>query len=325
MNEKQLTVVITTYNRKQPLLEQLQSLEKQGKYDKYEIIVSDNCSDYDVDAWLDNQLSSEFRQIVTVYNRKYNVGGDLNIAFSFQLVDTPWMWLLSDDDITEPDALDIIFDDITKHQDICWIKYSISGVFSPFVDFKTNQLEELFYIFSTKPHFAGEMIFMSNNIYHIKAMKNHISRAPLMAGSCYSQLIPPFFAMKYDGIQMMLSSKALTNYVAGRISYSLNYAYIRFGNILYSDLKLSKAEIKAFKRLNFSSMKNYILSLLSEENKAIRWNYFKKIFIDHYSLLSIKGLAFLFLFTPLHLLNIRLQTLIKLKNKVKRSGNAPDV
>lgn len=86
---KQLTVVITTYNRKQPLIEQLQSLERQGRFDDYSIIISNNCSDYDVDVWLDEQLSPEFRKIVSIYNRKYNVGGDINIAFTFQLVDTP--------------------------------------------------------------------------------------------------------------------------------------------------------------------------------------------------------------------------------------------
>src|SRR5574344_1254415 len=101
MNKK-LTIVITTYNRRQPLYEQLHSLEIQGQYDKYSIIVSNNCSDYDVDKWLDEKLSLDFRNIVTVHNRKYNVGSDVNIAFSFQLVETQWMWLLSDDDVTEP-------------------------------------------------------------------------------------------------------------------------------------------------------------------------------------------------------------------------------
>lgn len=63
---KLLTVAIPTYNHKQFLLETLRSFEIQGHFDKYRVLVSNNCSDYNVNEWLSKNLTREFLDIITV-------------------------------------------------------------------------------------------------------------------------------------------------------------------------------------------------------------------------------------------------------------------
>ena len=58
MCTKKLTVAITTYNRKEALITQLRSLECQGLYDKYQIMIFNNCSNYDVEGVLKDALSA---------------------------------------------------------------------------------------------------------------------------------------------------------------------------------------------------------------------------------------------------------------------------
>ena len=293
MNNKKLTIVITTYNRKQSLYKQLHSLEIQGLYDKYSVIVSNNCSDYDVDKWLDEKLSSDFRNIVTVHSHKYNMGGDINIALSFQLAETEWMWLLSDDDITEPNSISQIIGDINSNNEVCWIKYSIAGEYIPYDDLRIYKPVDFFNYFSSNGFGMGQMIFMSNNVYHIDKIRTYIGEAPKYADTCMSQLIPPLLTMKNSQVPMLLSSKSICNYVGGKISYALLFAVIRVKNLLYYDFKPNDEEVTAIKSLKYTSPRMCIGLLSSIATRKRRYMIFKKLFVDYFSFTSLRGWVFI--------------------------------
>lgn len=312
--DKQLTVVITTYNRREPLLKQLKSLEKQGMYDKYSIIISDNCSNYDVDTWLNENLSYDFRAIVHVHHNKYNIGGDCNIARTFELCETNWMWMLSDDDITEPDSLSIILKDIDTYKDVCWIKYSIAGNFKPLDNIRISSLEELFTYFSRNGHTAGEMVFMSNNLYNMNLLKPYLGIAQQYQ-TCMTQLMPPFCSIQFDAIPALLSSNSVVSFTPGNASYSSLHAWVNFGNLIYSNLNMSSRQIKAFKNISFMPTNGIIKILMNIDNKNLRYEYFKKMFIAHYNIFSIKGLYLWFLFHFFHLTNISPS---KIRNCIKQ-------
>lgn len=317
--EKKLTVVITTYNREQPLIEQLQSLEKQGLYDKYKIIVSNNCSNYDVEASLKKALSPAFMDIVTVYNRKYNVGGDCNIALSFQLVDTEWMWILSDDDITNPGSIQTVLEDAEKYKDVCWLKYSISGGFKPFEDKRCTSLVEVFDTCNRKNgHSHGEFVFMSNNVYHMPLIEKHIGDVLSLSMTCCPHDVAPMFAVKYEHQPMMFRSFALTNYVAGRISYSVHYAYNNFLNIITSTFKMSSEELRAYRNLTDFSCQALLLSLFEVEESAVRHQYYLR-FMNFYKWKNpVCKLACRFIYYPLHYANCNKKDIIEIGRKIKR-------
>jgi len=246
--DKKLTVAITTYNRKNELITQLRSLESQGLYDKYSIVVYNNNSDYDVEEVLRNSLSPAFFDIISVHNRKFNVGGDCNIALTFLQTNTPWMWLLSDDDVTTPTSLATVLADIESYKDVCWLKYSIDG-FTPFRDKKIDSLVDLFTAFRTDGHIWGEFVFMSNNVYNLSALDSVRGNILYWAMTCFPQISGPLMAMKRNKQQAVLRSACLTNYEAGRISYKLHYAYTNFPHLLNASFEMNKEEIVAYRKM----------------------------------------------------------------------------
>ncbi len=320
--DKKLTVVITTYNRKQPLIEQLQSLERQGLYDQYRIIVSNNCSDYDVEASLKEALSPEFMEIVTVYNRKYNVGGDCNIALSFQLVDTEWMWLLSDDDLTMPGSVKTVLDDVDNYPDVCWLKYSISGGFKLFDDKRCDNLVDVFETCMQKNgHGFGEFIFMANNVYHMPLIKKHIGDVLALAMTCIPHDIAPMFAVKYEHQPMMFRSAVLTNYVVGRVSYTPLYALSNFVNIFTTKFEFSPEEFDAYRLLSDQSS-GLVYALFDIRNRKIRHQYFLKFMAGYRWKNPVYRFVSRLVYYPFHLANAERKTVegfVKMFKKSKKS------
>lgn len=289
---KKLSVVILTYNRKEPLLAQLKSLECQGHLEDYTIWISDNHSNYNVEEWLRSQLPEQFMRIVNVYSWPVNTGHSMNAAYSFSLPETDWMWLLSDDDLTEPNSLETILNDINDidDEDACWIKYSISGEFTPNKDCTLNTIEEVFNYFATEKTNIGEFIFLCNNVYNLSYLRSYITNVIISSGTAMEPELLPLYAIKNEKRKMILRSACVTNYVGGRISWNPLWAYSKFGNLIYTDLNLNKAEIKAFRSMHFFSNAWFIDLLADIENKGLRHEYFRKMLASYYESCSLRGM-----------------------------------
>lgn len=287
--KKILTIAITTYNRKEELLRVLKAIETQN-YELCEILISNNKSDYDVGEWIKENFSESFLEIIHIYNRTYNVGGDINIASIFQLVKTKWMWLASDDDIATPNALSTILKDINDNSDKCWIKYSIKNR-TPFPDMECSSIEEVFSLFHGKKYWFGFLIFMGNNVYNMDLISEYLGELPLRASTSISQLYAPLKAIKEKKVTMLFKSSCICEYNIGNRSYPNIYAYLNFPNVLYTGLISTKKEVKAFKRMQCTSLRNYLQSLFYIKERVIRWEYFKKIFIAHFTIFSLKGIV----------------------------------
>ena len=316
-NKKNLTVVIPTYNRKEPLREQLKSLEKQGHYDDYEIIISDNHSNYDVEEMINQSFQASFTSIITVFKRPCNVGGDMNVSLCFQLPTTEWMWLLSDDDISENNSIETILNDINAHQtdDVCWIKYSISGGFAPNREEYCNNLVDTFNYYSRVKKNTGELVFVSNNVYRMTYLEKYLTDVCIFSDTCMSQALLPLLAIKKDTKQVLFSPHAITNWVPGRGTWAPIWAYLRFGNFLsITSISLDKNEIKAFKKMPFWGDRALINSLASETKSSQRNIYFKKIFISHYDLISLRSLKIVIYYSILSVIGAN--NWLKLWNKL---------
>lgn len=316
MIEKKLTVAITTYNRQEALITQLKSLESQGNFDEYLITIFNNKSDYDVEKALRSALTPAFFKIITIYNRKFNVGGDCNIALSLLQVETPWMWLLSDDDVTMPGSLEAVLNDMEIYDDVCWLKYSIDG-FAKFQDRKINNLVDLFDSFRKDGHNWGEYVFMSNNVYNLAKLEKVRGNILYWAMTSYPQIMGPLMAIKNDGKIMAFRSTALTNYEAGRISYKLHYAFLNFPHIVNSSFELSKSELVALKRMFNIGVTGLLFSLFEVDNKAMRYEFYKQYKIFYLSNSIVKKICFIGAFKLCNSLNFNLERLLRLKSQIR--------
>ena len=275
---KLLTVVITTYNRNQLLLETLKSFESQGLYDQYKILLSNNCSDYNVDEWLDKNLSKEFLDIITIFNRPYNVGGDINISFTFQLCDTKWMWLMSDDDKAMPDSIAVVLNDIIQMPDVAHIKYSIDGY--------ARLPDKLCYRF-------GDVldVFISPDTKY--GYGQFIGLAPYYANTCMTQLIPSIFAICKEHLQWKISSNYISNFEPYNASYEPIYAILNFVNIQLINADLNNQDIKKLRKLFFHRGIRQISKDLIGIRPSIKSHLlFYRLWSGNYPFLSIRGILF---------------------------------
>ncbi len=91
-----LTIVIPTFNRLELLTEQVRFiLSEIGERKDVELLVVDNCSDYDLSV-----LQDALRAVplVKIHRQPENIGPDRNFMFGVQQSSGSYVWLIGDDD-----------------------------------------------------------------------------------------------------------------------------------------------------------------------------------------------------------------------------------
>lgn len=191
---KELTLLVTTYNRKERLLNMLRSIERQGLFDNYSVLISDNHSDYDVSEFLSNELSSEFLSVITVHTWSFNIRMSSNISVSLALVQTPWCLFLSDDDEMTPDSLAVILDDINKNPNAIALKYSLLG-YTPYPDTEFLTLQDFISYYENNIDKAKEMYYLSR-VYNLRLLGDYCGYFTEYSYTYISFLVPLFFALR---------------------------------------------------------------------------------------------------------------------------------
>lgn len=269
---KQLSIVIITYNRKESLLKQLKSIEVQGRFEEYEVVISDNASNYDISREVIAKLNPEFQKIIKLHVKPVNIGGACNIAFSFQLVKFPWMWMLSDDDATLEGSINQVLTDIERYKDACWLKYSVREA-EKYNWKKTESLVDLFFAFEGN---FGQYVFMSTNVFSMEKINPFIGLAPGFIHTCFSQQIPAMFAIKNNHHPVYILPDTLVDYTPGAPSYRLHYALSNYCNLVCSQFSLDDKEFVAYKELFSLTYKSLYLSLLEIQGRKQRHEFYKK-------------------------------------------------
>jgi glycosyltransferase involved in cell wall biosynthesis len=118
-----ITIAIPTYKRTEKLLSRVRELLPQlGNQDR--LLIFDNAS-----PGFTPEHHPELRDTrigLTVNNA--NIGGNANIATCVSSIREGWLWLLSDDDPIEPDAIQILRAEIARADDCCYINFAAKGM-----------------------------------------------------------------------------------------------------------------------------------------------------------------------------------------------------
>lgn len=120
-----LTIAIPTYNRNHKLLKNIKNLLPQLT-SGCKLLIIDNCSDTPVEETLQPLLSSYSDINVRVLRNKVNIGGNANILRCFEMCETPWLWVLGDDDEVLSNAVETIFRNITSHPDCVFFSFTLA-------------------------------------------------------------------------------------------------------------------------------------------------------------------------------------------------------
>lgn len=120
MNKPLLTIAMPSFNHHDDLRKQLESIIPQLN-DLVHFIVLDNCSEPSVIS----SFSTIFKDnpSVKVIQHPTNIGLDANIQKCFEICETEWLWVLSNNDHVTKDALSIILDTIVNNKNTVFINW----------------------------------------------------------------------------------------------------------------------------------------------------------------------------------------------------------
>jgi glycosyltransferase involved in cell wall biosynthesis len=117
-----LTIAIPTFSRNQILRANLARLLPQITPECRLLILDNHSPEPVADTLAD--LLAEFPDVsAQVMRHRINIGGGGNIMRCFELCETPWLWVLGDDDEPMPDAVQTVLRTIRQHPQALYINF----------------------------------------------------------------------------------------------------------------------------------------------------------------------------------------------------------
>ncbi|UZJ41958.1 glycosyltransferase family 2 protein [Prosthecochloris sp. SCSIO W1101] len=175
MNEKKLTIVIPTYNRKKQLSEQLKRFAEYEIHKYASVFILDNCSDYDVESAIPKTIAKD----VFLKKNSINVGLSANILRAFEFTDSGWLWILSDDDFAVENSIVKIFGLIESLKDVdkqcVALKYD-SDLYGHFKNVDISNSNDLIQSENNYKYFSS-LLLLSTWVFNVSFYKKIVSRA----------------------------------------------------------------------------------------------------------------------------------------------------
>lgn len=211
---KCLSIVIPTYNRRERLLIQLQSIFAQEASSQVEVVIVDNSSNYDIrEAVID--AFGEVPESLRIERNRCNIGLGGNLAEIFNHCDTQWMWCLGDDDETDVNSIQLILDRIAEQPSVVGVlKFSEAQT----NERRTENIDSLpafwEYYDGADSQAAGLLIFLSNTVLNLHLLQPYLGKAFEYSYTAIAHLIPAFFMLDERAGQWQFCPEAIVRYKA---------------------------------------------------------------------------------------------------------------
>lgn len=230
------------------------------------ILVLDNCSEIDIKSYVQKDLPEGISDRIKIIRHRVNIGADANFQRCFELCESPYIWMLGDDDLIEMNAVSLILEELNnyKDQDLIGINFN-SNCCRAERKFPVTicNIDEL----SEKLDYFGNWLFISTTVYKTEEYLKHLRYQMWGAYSMASQLVAPMVAIsknktfvlsdkyivsnipqdlnnKWSDFQISLSLTSLLEANIGfnkdqykKFGEKLKYQFVLLGEIIYSILK----------------------------------------------------------------------------------------
>lgn len=229
-----LTIAIPTYNRNNILRQNLEVLIPQLNR-SCRLVIIDNCSHVPVAETLKPLIAEHPDADIKVIRNRINVGCNANILRCFETCETPWLWVLGDDDGVVANAVGLILRDIAAHPECIVFNYSYH-----------NEQRKAAFISSGRNDYIdkietyGVPLFISINVFKSAALMPN-----LRFGYQYAYSAAPHVAMLLmslgEGEQCFFAKERLVD--QNEVDYSNSYSFIdaALGQMTILELPLSYA------------------------------------------------------------------------------------
>jgi hypothetical protein len=145
-----------------------------------ELLIIDNCSDTPVSQTL-GAIFAQYPDVnYRIIRNRTNIGGNANILRCFELCDTEWLWILADDDKSEPNAVSTILQHINSHSECLYFNFVSKNQPIARQSFTTKGLDD----FIKRMDCFGLVLFCSTAVYNARAMLPNLKFGYHYAYSC---------------------------------------------------------------------------------------------------------------------------------------------
>lgn len=203
-----LTIAIPTFNRNEILNSNLINLFPQLD-ETCTLMIIDNHSETPVEKTIFPILPNNYQFKLKIHRNIENIGGNANILRCFEFCKTPYLWVLGDDDIPEPDAIIKIQAMIRQFPEFlfCHFKMKPEG---PKEIFKEEKVVIGLNEFLESIDYFGEMIFISVGLYHIPYLLKELRYGMAYQGSNAPLLVLVIMALyRNPSLSVVFSEKIL--------------------------------------------------------------------------------------------------------------------
>ena len=248
-----LSIVIPSYNRKKELIRLLESIHLEDLTCLKEIVVVDNCSDYDL-----NEVLKPFSfEKVRIVKNAFNVQMGTNMMNTFLNCTTEWMWIISDDDVISHGAIKTIYQKIEENASAGLLKFSTEGISRVGLEknVKINSLEELIDYYNEDEKLrTGNLIFLSNGVYNLNVLYPFLAKGFEYSYTFIPFLIPVFFALQ-SGVQVCFRQEKIVKYNHPENDWSMSK--IGMGLSVFSHIPLDLSDLYCKKLLRLIMIVNF--------------------------------------------------------------------
>lgn len=249
MDKKELTICIPTYNRKERLLKQLESLYRQDRIYDVQILIIDNNSDYNVEETVNEHFGKGKVHNLKVHVNPVNLGLEPNICMPFILAKTKWIWTLGDDDETCIDSIDTILSDICLNPECAGFIYSLEGQEYPnHLDIKHEEIEKFIDYLVDNKIFIGDLVFLSSKVYNLDKIGKYAGSAFRECMNCVGHIVPYFYFLNAKEGYIETRSKPIVKYIspAKGTGWKVWEIAYEFSLMSYMDLDIPEFKWKKF-------------------------------------------------------------------------------
>ena len=211
MKNFDLTIGIPTYNRKEDLGRLLESLQSLFEIASFNIIISDNASEYDICPLIDKYITNKWPWIrLTIIMNKVNLGAGPNILRIIERCETKWIMIIGDDDQAHFDLFQSLYsacDELDSDSNIIGVKFSSNLYFNQ-ENLRINCIDDFFSYISESSRFSS-VILISSWLFRVENVRQFLRQSYQYSSLYMPHIIPVLLSLNTGKYILVSCDKAI--------------------------------------------------------------------------------------------------------------------
>ena len=187
--EPTLTIALPTFNRSSDLRRTVGAIASELD-ERVAVLVCDNHSQEPAERVL-QPILERFATRIRVVRHEFNIGGNANILRCIELTHSPYVWILSDDDLPVPGCVETILRRIEDAPATAFWKFS-----STLHDFKKCSVVDDPDSYLSLVGSLGHALWISDVVFNREQIVGYMALANHWASSCAPHLILALLALR---------------------------------------------------------------------------------------------------------------------------------